>query len=135
VLAAARPLPSLFNPSLVSSATLKRIIYKCRGEDMRKLSHTVLLLVLIANMILPRPLLALAEPNITNVIDDILNQIEIAIEHVANRIVSLVKHIARPIAMALFAVGIVLWATGINSGRGKQLILGGIILLAVAEML
>ena len=102
---------------------------------MRKLSHTVLLLVLIANMILPRPLLALAEPNITNVIDDILNQIEIAIEHVANRIVSLVKHIARPIAMALFAVGIVLWATGINSGRGKQLILGGIILLAVAEML
>ncbi len=79
---------------------------------------------------------AMCDPrDITNVIDKVLDDIEAAITHVAQRIVALVKSISRPVALALLAVGITLWATGINSGRGKQLILGAVILLAAAEMI
>jgi len=68
-------------------------------------------------------------------IENILQEIENILNYTINRVLAIIKKIIRGLYVTLFGIGIVLWATGINSGRGRQLIIGAVVLAVVAEFL
>lgn len=78
----------------------------------------------------------MAEPNnVAQKIDEIFSFIESIIEYLGTRLLSFVKIVAKAICLALIALGVLLWASGFSPYRGKQMVIGGIILLILSSLL
>ncbi|RLE81743.1 MAG: hypothetical protein DRJ52_03495 [Thermoprotei archaeon] len=73
--------------------------------------------------------------NFLEVFEKILSNLEQLIKIAVNRALKFVLTIARAIYILMAAVGVLLWATSWSPTRGKQLILGAIIIMILVEYL
>ncbi|MCD6459006.1 MAG: hypothetical protein B6U95_00725 [Thermofilum sp. ex4484_82] len=76
-----------------------------------------------------------AQPAESEIIEEIIASFEEIVISGLNRLLTAIINIARAIYILLGIAGVILWATGFNPGRGKQLIIGAIVIAVLLEML
>jgi len=92
----------------------------------------VALLALIALVVLSSAVV-IAQPRGSEVVDNVLGQIEDLITTALDKLYAVFINVARGLYMLLAVAGVLLYATGFNAHRGKQLIIGAIIIAVLLE--
>ncbi len=96
---------------------------------MRGVIDIVLVMVLVASAALAQPV------NATDMIDEAFGRAEAMFNHLVAKFFEFSKVLIRGVYALLFLIGIIYWATGLNPHRGRQMIIGAVILAIVAELL
>lgn len=92
----------------------------------------IMLLATLIAVIISNKALVLATPNI---IDQLITNIQRDIIYTLIKLFNTALNIMRVAYIVLAAIGIFLWASGIESYRGRKLIIGSIILAIAVEYL